>query len=269
MLTQRLISTIIIVPVAIFLAWASNWTLAVFIAAALGFAAWEYYQLFTHGGYSPSAPLLILGTVLLVIGRRVFSFTGSDLFLAFFVLITLFIQVIAYERGKNSAALDFNITIAGIVYLGFLGGYIISLRDMADGFWWLMLVIPGTAIGDGMAYIFGRKWGRHKISQRVSPKKSWEGYIAGAIGTALGAMGLAALWHLRAPAITWDKGLILGLVLGITSIIGDLGESMLKRGFGVKDTSVVIPGHGGVMDRMDSWIWSAPIGYYLILLLWR
>ncbi len=83
------------------------------------------------------------------------------------------------------------------------------------------------------------------------------------LGTAL----LAALWHMRAPMITAEDGLLIGLIISVISPLGDLGESMLKRSFGVKDASHLLPGHGGVMDRVDSWLYAAPIGYYLILFL--
>ena len=81
-------------------------------------------------------------------------------------------------------------------------------------------------------------------------------------------MLLASLWHLRAPEITLIRGLILGIVMAAVTPLGDFGESMLKRGFGVKDTSHVLPGHGGIMDRIDTWLWAAAIGYYLILYAW-
>ena len=129
-------------------------------------------------------------------------------------------------------------------------------------------MLPAIWLGDGAAYFVGSHFGKHKMSPRVSPNKSWEGYVGGVIGGALGALLLASLWHLRAPAITPVKGLILGLIVTIVSPLGDLGESMLKRGFGVKDTSQLLPGHGGIMDRIDSWLWAAAIGYYLILYSW-
>jgi phosphatidate cytidylyltransferase len=131
-----------------------------------------------------------------------------------------------------------------------------------------MLVLPSIWVSDGTAYFVGSHFGRHKMSPRSSPKKSWEGYIGGVIGGTLFAVLLASLWHLRAPAVTPLKGLILGLVITSISPLGDLGESMLKRGFGVKDTSRLLPGHGGIMDRIDSWLWAATIGYYLILYAW-
>jgi phosphatidate cytidylyltransferase len=139
------------------------------------------------------------------------------------------------------------------------------LRGLPDGSWWFLLVLPAVWISDGAAYFVGSHYGRHKMSPRVSPNKSWEGYLGGVVAGAVGCMILAALWHLRAPAITPMKGLLLGLAVAAITPLGDLGESMLKRGFGVKDTSHLLPGHGGIMDRIDSWLWAAPIGYYLIL----
>ncbi|RPJ37909.1 MAG: CDP-archaeol synthase, partial [Chloroflexi bacterium] len=102
----------------------------------------------------------------------------------------------------------------------------------------------------------------------ASPNKSWEGYVGGVIGGALFALLMASIWQLRAPAVTPMKGLILGFVICAIVPLGDLGESMLKRCFGVKDSSNLLPGHGGVLDRIDTWLWAAPIGYYLILYAW-
>lgn len=242
--------------------------MAIIVAAISGYAAWEYYQMFVVGGYSPSAPILILGTAAIILTRFAFQFTGSDLLIVFLLLTTMTIQVIAFEKGCKTSALDFVITIGGILYLGWLGAYLISLRDLPDGLWWLLVVLPAVFISDAAAFFIGSRFGRHKLSKRASPKKSWEGYLGGVVFAALGTMLLANLWHLRAPIITPEKGLILGLAISIFSPIGDLGESMLKRNFGVKDSSRLIPGHGGILDRIDSWLWAVPIGYYLIVLLW-
>ena len=173
-------------------------------------------------------------------------------------------QVIQYEKGISTAAVDFGITIGGFLYLGWLGSYFVSLRDLPDGLWWILVVIPAINIGDAGAYFIGSHFGKHKMSQRVSPKKSWEGYLGGIVTGTLGAMVLTAVWRLAAPSITVSKGGILGLVISILAPIGDLGESMLKRSFGVKDSSHLLGAHGGILDRIDSWLWAAPIGYYII-----
>jgi phosphatidate cytidylyltransferase len=267
MLVQRLIVAIIIIPVLVFLAYAGGWVLAIFMAAALGYAAWEYYKLFSAGGFRPVSLILIAGTVIFVLARHAFAFQNSDLYISLVLLAAMAWQVFHFEKGISTSAVDFGITIGGLLYLGWLGSYLISLRDLPDGMWWILVVIPTINISDAGAYFIGSHYGKHKISQRVSPNKSWEGYFGGIVTGTIGAVILAAAWQLRAPMITVEKGLILGLAITILSPLGDLGESMLKRSFGVKDSSRVLPGHGGIMDRIDSWLWAAPIGYYVITLL--
>ncbi len=103
------------------------------------------------------------------------------------------------------------------------------------------------------------------MMDKVSPKKSWEGYIGGVIITCI-LTSLLALWfHHWVNVISWQKGLLIGAVLGILAPLGDFGESMLKRQFNMKDSSQLIPGHGGFLDRVDSFLFAAVFGYYLIL----
>ena len=153
-----------------------------------------------------------------------------------------------------------------MLYVGWLGAYLISLRNLPDGMGWFLVSLPSIWAADSGAYFYGRVYGRHKLSPRLSPKKTWEGYIAGVItGVLIGlAFGAIAGTQLPSSGITSFKGGILGLVLSVVTPLGDLGESMIKRQFGVKDSSNLFPGHGGAFDRIDSWIWGAIISYYII-----
>jgi len=268
MLAQRLTVVLALLPIGITAIALGGWVFTALIVAILGYGAWEYWRLFKQGGYNPSVSILISGVIGLILARQIYQFQGSGLILCLLVLLSMGIMVVQYEKGSETAAIDFNLTLGGILYLGWLGGYMISLRNLPDGLWWFMTAMPTVWIGDGAAYLVGSRIGRHKMTAKVSPNKSWEGYVGGVVIGALITMLFASLWHLRAPGVTWEKGLILGLVIGIIAPLGDLGESMLKREFGVKDTSHILPGHGGIMDRIDSWLWAAPIGYYLITRFW-
>jgi phosphatidate cytidylyltransferase len=264
-LSRRLSVVIVLIPLGVAVIAAGGWIYTLVVVGVLGVAAWEYWRMFVQGGYKPSIFLLLTGVTLFVLTRFLYQFQGSDIVISLSVLAAMAFHLVGFERGQEKAAVDFNVTLGGILYLGWIGSYFIMLRSLPDGLWWVMLALPAVWLADGGAYFVGSRFGRHKMAPRVSPAKSWEGYFGGIVTGVLGSMGLAFLWHLRAPGITVQNGFILGLVLSVITPIGDLGESMLKRQFGVKDTSNLLPGHGGVMDRIDSWLWAVVISYYLIL----
>ena len=265
-LSQRLIVASLIVAIGCSLIAFGGWIYLTFVCIIMGMAAWEYWHMYQDGGFRPSAPLLIGGTIALSATRYFWGFDTVPALFTLFALITLGLQVFDYRRAEKTAAVDFSVNLGGLLYVGWLGAYLVSLRTLPEGLWWTMLVIPTTGFVDGGAYLFGSLFGRHKMAPLISPKKTWEGYAGGVLFGLLSGAGLAALWHLRAPSILPWHGLVIGAAIGLLSPIGDLGESVLKRGFGVKDTSGVLPGHGGILDRIDSWLWAAPIGYYLIRL---
>ena len=265
MLAKRLLSIAILVPLLIASIYFGGWWLTAFIGIFVGIAAWEYGRLFRSGNYNPSLIILIAGSTCLIIARQLLNTEGILAVLAILVLVCMIWHTIAYQRGVQTAATDFAITLTGCLYLGFLASYILSIRMLPDGLFWLLLVIPSIALADGGAYFVGRALGKHRMMDKVSPKKSWEGYIGGVIITCI-LTSLLALWfHHWVNVISWQKGLLIGAVLGILAPLGDFGESMLKRQFNMKDSSQLIPGHGGFLDRVDSFLFAAVLGYYLIL----
>ncbi|MBV6395863.1 MAG: hypothetical protein HFACDABA_01450 [Anaerolineales bacterium] len=232
-------------------------------------AAWEYVHMFRAAHAQPSMILTVGGTLCLLIARAFFV-EWAMLTLTLLVLAALAVHTLAYERGRDQAALDFAASVAGFVYLGWVGAYLIDLRNLPDGGWWLMLVLPSVWAADTGGYMIGVPYGKHKLAPRLSPKKSWEGYFAGVFTAAL--MGGFFAWaynvdttlfgrSLLGPLTisVWD-GVLLGFVLGAITTLGDLGESLFKRQGGIKDSSQLIPGHGGAFDRIDSWVWAAVIG---------
>jgi phosphatidate cytidylyltransferase len=268
MVKERLLILIPLIPAAVAMVAVGGWWFTFTIAIVLGLAAWEYWRLFTNGGYRPSAVILISGCSVLPIFRFQFGFQYSDLLLVVLVMATLVVHLIQFEQGSQTAPFDFAITLGGVLYLGWLGGYFVSLRILPDGLWWMLLTLPAIWIADGGAFSIGRRFGKHKISKRASPNKSWEGYFGGVLFAAIFTPLIALLWQTKAVSITPLKGLVLGVILSLVCILGDLGESMFKRNFQVKDSSNILPGHGGIFDRIDSWLWAVPIGYYFAIL-WK
>ena len=231
-------------------------------------AAWEYVRLFRAVQYEPSE-IVTVGGVLVIATARFFLVDAAIPAFVLLVLLAMTVHLFAFERGRDQAALDFGVTVAGIVYVGWLGSYLIDLRSLPDGVWWWLLVLPIVWAGDTGAYSIGAVYGNHKMTPRLSPKKSWEGYFAGLFTSVLIGAFFAYAFSSIGPRplhglIDPLQGGLLGLLIGGLAPLGDLGESMLKRQGGLKDSSNIFPGHGGFLDRIDSWIWGAAIGYFMI-----
>ena len=238
------------------------------ITVALAGSAWEYVRMYRAVHLEPDQIVTIGGVLLVATARFFFPQAAIPLFVLL-VLLAMAVHVIAYERGRDQAPMDFAVTVAGIVYLGWLGSYLLDLRQLPQGGWWLMIVLPIIWAGDTGAYSIGAVYGKHKMTPRLSPKKSWEGFFAGLLTSIIVGAFFAYAFSSQGPAplrglITPLQGGFLGLVIGALAPLGDLGESMLKRQGGLKDSSNVFPGHGGFFDRIDSWIWGAALGYFLI-----
>jgi phosphatidate cytidylyltransferase len=266
-LVKRVLSIVVILPIVILAVWLGTWTTTLLVAFFTGMAAWEYADLFKSGKYQPNTVLIVAGSILLVFARQIAAFPGSSLVLVTFIMVLMIYHTFAYQRGVETAAVDFAISLAGVAYLGWMMGYFISLRGLENGFYWIALAFLASMFSDMGAFLIGRKIGRTKMMTRVSPNKSWEGYIGGVV-VAILLTGLIA-WgvHQFIPAVTLQAGLVIGLVVSVLAPLGDFGESMLKRPFGIKDSSDRIPGHGGFLDRIDAFLWAAVIGYYLTLIL--
>jgi phosphatidate cytidylyltransferase len=231
--------------------------------------AWEFVRLYRAVQYEPHE-IVTVGGVLVIATARFFFAEGAVPLFVISVLLAMAVHLIAFERGRDRAALDFAITVAGITYLGWVGSYLLDLRQLPEGVWWWMIVLPIVWAGDTGAYSIGSVYGKHKMTPRLSPKKSWEGYFAGLFTAMIVGAFFSYAFSSLGPQpldglITPLQGGLLGLFIGAVTPLGDLGESMLKRQSGMKDSSNIFPGHGGFLDRIDAWIWGAAIGYFIIL----
>lgn len=233
-------------------------------AISLGIAAWEYVDI-AHGSGSRASRLLVVGGVVIIIAVRALLPDYAIGVFALLILLAMTLHLIEYEQGRDDATLDFWATVGGLTYMGWIGAYLVDLRTMPNGQWWSILVLPVVWLADTGAYFIGARYGKNKMTPRLSPKKSWEGFWAGAISGAITGSFFTYIYSTWGPLHlpVWAGGLF-GFVIGLLTPLGDLGESMFKRQAGMKDSGNLFPGHGGVFDRIDSWIWGGVLGYYLI-----
>lgn len=267
MLAKRVSSGILILVFCLSIAIAGGWWFSLGIGLILCGAAWEFAEMFRVGGHQPSNTLIMLAGLLL---PSVWMLNPAWVApaLAATALAAMGLHVFAFEGGRAQAGSDMGITLAGILYIGWLGSHIAALRFLPDGLAWVLLSILTVGFADVGAYGVGSLIGRHSLAPRSSPSKTFEGYLGGLGTCVLFAIAAGNVMHAWVPAITTLRAAGLGFVLGVLCPLGDLAKSVIKRQYGLKDTGQLIPGHGGVLDRIDTWLWGAPIAYYIITLLW-
>lgn len=268
MLRTRVIVSAILLPLGLALIIIGDWAFSILVTLIVGLAAWECSQIFRRSQLQPAIPITIAGAAALALGREWNGFDSAPWLVSLVLLTSMIFHMVAYERGRDQAGTDYAVTLVSALYPGWLGAYLISIRSLPGGAWWLLLVLPTVWLADSGAYFIGRAYGKRPLSPRLSPKKTWEGYLGGIVVGTVGAVGLAYLWPIWSGpefSISPLQAGLLGLLLSTITPLGDLGESMIKRQSGVKDSSNLIPGHGGVFDRIDSWLWAALLGYYFII----
>ncbi len=150
----------------------------------------------------------------------------------------------------------------GLAYVGFLGAHLVLVRGLVDGAHWLIILTAVTAGSDTGAYLAGSKLGRRKLCPHISPNKTVEGGFGGIVGGIVAALILSLFFPVAHSS--WFIGL-LAFVLSLVGMVGDLLESVIKRGYGVKDSGTLLAGHGGVLDRIDSLLLAAPVLYYMLI----
>lgn len=227
-------------------------------------ASWEFAQMFREAEYEPSVYLSVGGTLAILTARAFWPSAAEPIF-TFLILLAMTVHLIAYERGREQAAFDFLVTVGCFVYLGWIGSYLVDLRSLPQGGWWVMFALPIVWLTDSGAYSFGARYGKHRMTPHLSPKKSWEGYFAGVfMGTFYGAFFAFAYTKFGPLHVTIWQGILFGFALSTLTLFGDLGESLFKRFGQMKDSGNLLPGHGGAFDRVDSLIWGGVIGFYWI-----
>lgn len=261
---ERVISACIIVPVIIGTALLGGLPFLAVVMIICGFSAWEFGRIFDrHDGIRTPLILLVLSVLVLILARWFIGIDASHRILTFCIMAAMLCGTILCEQDVPKSALSFVVLTTGMVYIGWLGGYMVSLRQLPAGHIKFLLVMFMVWANDVGAFFVGIAFGKHKMFKIVSPKKSWEGFAGGIFFTML----VAALAQLLIPAVRnildMSHILLLSAAVSVSGPLGDYGESMIKRCYGVKDSSNLIPGHGGFFDRFDSCFFAMPVAYYV------
>lgn len=259
----RIIVGIIAIPVVLIPVWLGGiWLALLFVVAGI-VALLEFYHMMALCGHQANRWLGMLWLFALVFTGWAYEYPPltTILFLGFVIGL-----IEALTRPQNPVGSWFA-TSMGALYLGIVGTQVLALRALPNGQWWLLYGFLVTWANDTAAYFIGTAWGRHKFWPRLSPKKSWEGSVGGWIAAAITGGLFVWLTPLNADA-SWLFGAAVGLCCGVLGLFGDLSISMLKRQAGVKDSGVFFPGHGGMLDRLDSLLFVLPF-VYQVLLLWQ
>lgn len=278
-LLQRTLSALALLPLVLLLVWWSYWSVTAAVLALSAVALLELYGAFARDSAAPRSWTGVACGLLLALAVALQPLAGQDLEAPALTLVIVASLVAELARPAEQRALSsWALTISGALYIAWLMSHFILLRGLdmplrpapltplrlEAGAAWIVLVLAITWLQDTLAYFAGRYLGRHKMAPVLSPKKTWEGFAGGMLGSVAG--GLLAVWLMGLP-IGLGAGALLGVVGGVVGPLGDLAESWIKRQVDLKDASHLIPGHGGLLDRIDSLLFTGPILYYLIRLL--
>ena len=254
--TTRIIVSVIAIPAIVLASYFGEYY---FFAFVIGIGIISYYEFWLFVKNKDINANLIVGilSVGMIITNSYKSFIDYYPLLITILLLLTFIELF---RNKNSAIINLGTTLLGILYFGFFASALLSIRelyqvDYTHGGLLIVSLFASIWICDSAAFFGGTALGKHKLFPRVSPNKSWEGAIFGLLFAVI-AMVISKIIVL--DFLSWFDVITIGLIVGIIGQIGDLIESLFKRDAGVKDSSALIPGHGGIFDRFDSLLYTAP-----------
>lgn len=296
-LIKRVVVGIIGIPIGLFIIYLGGIVFTIALSIISTLALWEYYRLFTTKNFHPYRILGIILNNFLIFGFFVIHSQNKfkyDVFLLLFFIFcfVIIILTIAIFSKRANTLINISATFSGVIYVSFAFLSLNFIREFNLFFEWIqgnffeiysglgevglfenidslwaakltIIMISSIWISDSFAYFIGKKFGKHKILPSVSPKKSWEGFAGGFVGAII---GFTVIGYFLLPKIPFFHFFIMGLIVAVFGQLGDFAESKLKRDSGIKDSSSLLPGHGGILDRFDSMMFISPIIFiYLIL----
>ena len=234
------------------------------VALAGGLALYELYRLcLPQNHHSSTIALGLFGSTALILSPHEPAFALPSLLVTLLAILSvpLLVPMSLPDRFKESA-----LAVTGLLYIGLTLSFLVLTRMLPHGEWLIFFILLVTWAGDTGAYYAGTLFGRRPLAPRISPKKTMEGLVGGLIAATLISY-LARWWFL--PDLSGIDCLLLAIIITMTGLWGDLAESVIKRSVGAKDSGAVLPGHGGMLDRLDSLLFSAPAFYYYVTMLSR
>jgi len=260
-LLVRIASAVVLLPVVLLLLGLGGWWCAVLVAFAAAVCALEYERITVHE-VGPAQLLAVVGAgaIPLAAAWRPDTFAGIGFWILGGVCFAAWMEaLVGTPRGDAPTRAAHAVT--GCLYGGLGLAPIAALRIRPDGLQWVIAALVITWANDTCAYFAGRLLGRHKMAPAISPNKTWEGFAGGLVGS-VGGMFIARA--VAFPGLTPLDCWVLGLAGGLLGPLGDLSESQLKRAYQVKDSGKIIPGHGGLLDRVDALLFNAPAVYLYV-----
>jgi phosphatidate cytidylyltransferase len=268
---KRIVTALILIPLVLVLVFLGpKWLFTLAVAAVATLAAWEFFGLAEKAGASP--PRLAVLAAILALFACNFVLDRRDQTAAILGILSLALLVFCtFFRPVEQVMADATASIFCLFYVGMTLIALPALREESNGPSLVAFLLCVVWAGDTAALYVGRAWGRHKMAPGLSPNKTWEGMVGSVAGSLLATCGLLGLAHLL--AVQWDSAALsypediwywlgLAVVVNVAAQVGDLAESALKRSAGVKDSGALLPGHGGVLDRIDALIVAAPVLWY-------
>ena len=263
MLAKRIISSVVLLLIVyLTILVLPSWTFFLLVMAFAVLGLWEYFRLaerkkvFVHKSLGIVLGVLISSSFYL---QSEVGIRQPELGLMAIAIIGFFFLQFA-RRDSSSALMSIACSLLGLLYIPWLLSFFVRLKYLPGGSLWIVFLILVAKLGDAGAYFSGMWLGRHSLIQRISPNKSIEGAVGGFLVSLVAALGC----RLFLPEIPYHHLLILGVSIGILAQLGDLAESLIKRDVGVKDSGWIVPGLGGVLDIIDSLLFSGPFLYFYI-----
>jgi phosphatidate cytidylyltransferase len=269
MLRTRIITSIVAFPILIVLTWFGNPWFAIAVAMLAIAGAYEFYRIASCLNIKPLAFFGIAACFLLCLiplaGYIDTRYYNADMLKLLFLVAAMIISfiILLFRKNEYRSLNNWVWTVGGLLYIGLMFSYWAEIPNpsIPQGRFWLFWAILVVIVSDVGAYFTGKSLGKHHMAPNISPNKTWEGAAGGLLASILIAVLFGYLFFL--PVELWQLAL-LGTVIGVLAQCGDLVESLLKRNAGVKDSGNFFPGHGGVLDRVDSYVLVGAVVYYFL-----